>query len=55
MVAFIEAAAARSEGVEDVHPISDDLVALLDEAFLASFPCARRLLQTGSRGPWRCP
>lgn len=45
VAAFIEAAAARSEGLEDVHPIGDDLVALLDEAFLGSFACARRLLE----------
>ena len=44
VAAFIEAAAAEAEGVEDEHPVSDDLVALLDTAFVESFPCARRLL-----------
>ena len=44
VAAFIEAAAAEAEGMEDEHPISDDLVALLDAAFLESFPCAPRLL-----------
>ncbi len=43
VAAFIEAAAAESAGTEDEHPISDDLIALLDEAFVESFPCAPRL------------
>jgi DNA-binding transcriptional MerR regulator len=45
VAAFIEAAAADAVGREDEHPVSDDLVALLDTAFLESFPCARRLLE----------
>ncbi|GAA1250970.1 MerR family transcriptional regulator [Oryzihumus leptocrescens] len=46
VAAFISAAAAaaEAEGIEDEHPISDDLVALLDAAFIESFPCAPRLL-----------
>jgi DNA-binding transcriptional MerR regulator len=45
VAAFIEAAAVEAEGVEEEQPISDDLVALLDAAFLESFPCAVRLLE----------
>ena len=44
VAAFIEAAAAEAEGIEDEHPVSDDLVELLDSAFVESFPCAPRLL-----------
>jgi DNA-binding transcriptional MerR regulator len=44
VVAFIEAAAAEVEGQEDEHPVSADLVELLDTAFIESFPCAARLL-----------
>ncbi|MDV3220507.1 MerR family transcriptional regulator [Intrasporangium sp.] len=44
VAAFIEAAAADAVGIEDEHPVSDELVALLDAAFLESFPCAPRLL-----------
>lgn len=43
VAAFIEAVAAEAEGVEDVHPVSDELVTLLDAAFVESFPCAPRL------------
>jgi DNA-binding transcriptional MerR regulator len=43
VAAFVEAAAAQAEGTEDEHPVSDDLVALLDSAFVESFPCAPRL------------
>ena len=52
VAAFIEAAAAQAEGVKDDHPISDDLVALLDAAFLESFPCARRLLELLEERGW---
>ena len=52
MAAFIEAAAADGEGVEDEHPVSDDLVALLDAAFLESFPCAPRLLSLLEERGW---
>lgn len=44
VAAFIEAAAAGATGVDDEGPISDDLIALLDAAFIESFPCAPRLL-----------
>jgi DNA-binding transcriptional MerR regulator len=52
VAAFIEAAAAESAGVEEKEPISDDLIALLDAAFLESFPCARRLLQLLEERGW---
>jgi DNA-binding transcriptional MerR regulator len=42
---FIEAGATAAEGTQNQQPISDDLVALLDAAFLESFPCAPRLLE----------
>ena len=45
VAAFIEAAAAQGEGLEDEHPVSPELVALLDAAFLESFACAARLLE----------
>lgn len=46
VVAFIEAVAAAADWAEpDDPPLSDDLVALLDSAFLDSFPSARRLLE----------
>ncbi len=50
--AFIEAAAAQAAGVEEEHPISDDLVALLDTAFIESFPCAPRLLELLEERGW---
>ena len=43
VAAFIEAAAAEAEGIEEERPVSDDLVELLDCAFVESFPCAPRL------------
>lgn len=52
VAAFIEAASAATEGVEDEYPISDDLVALLDEAFVEYFPCARRLLTLLEERGW---
>lgn len=45
VAAFIEAAAARAEGVEDEQPISDALADLLDAAFIETLPCAARLLE----------
>ena len=45
VVAFLEAAEAEFAGVEDEHPVSDDLVALLDAAFVEAFPCAPRLFE----------
>ena len=38
--------------MEDEHPVSDDLVALLDAAFLESFPCAARLLELLEERGW---
>jgi DNA-binding transcriptional MerR regulator len=52
VAAFIEAAAAEAAGVEEEQPISDDLVALLDAAFLESFPCAARLLELLEERGW---
>lgn len=55
VAAFIEAAAAEAEemvGAEDQHPVSDDLVALLDAAFIESFPCAPRLLELLEERGW---
>ncbi|MGZ4533384.1 MAG: hypothetical protein ACXVXP_13690, partial [Mycobacteriaceae bacterium] len=50
--AFIEAAAAEAVGIEEEYPVSDDLVALLDAAFLESFPCAARLLELLEARGW---
>jgi DNA-binding transcriptional MerR regulator len=52
VVAFIEAVAAESEGVPDEHPVSPDLVALLDSAFVETFPCAPRLFQLLEERGW---
>ena len=52
VAAFIEAAAADAEGMDDEHPISDDLVALLDTAFIESFPSASRLLELLEERGW---
>ena len=52
VAAFIEAAAAEAEGVEEEHPVGDDLVALLDSAFIESFPCAPRLLELLEERGW---
>jgi DNA-binding transcriptional MerR regulator len=52
VVAFIEAAAAQSAGTVEEQPVSEDLVALLDSAFLESFPCASRLLQLLEQRGW---
>jgi hypothetical protein len=54
VAAFIEAAAAEAEaqGLADEHPVSGDLVALLDSAFLDSFPCAPRLLELLEERGW---
>jgi DNA-binding transcriptional MerR regulator len=52
VAAFIEAAAAEAEGMEDDHAFSDDLVALLDTAFLESFPSAPRLLALLEERGW---
>ncbi|WP_385908294.1 hypothetical protein [Terrabacter sp. GCM10028922] len=52
VAAFIEAAAAEAEGMEEEHPVSDDVVALLDTAFVESFPCAHRLLELLEERGW---
>lgn len=52
VAAFIEAAAAEAVGIEEEYPVSDDLVALLDAAFLESFPCAARLLELLEERGW---
>ena len=52
VAAFIEAVAAESEGVPDQHPVSDDLVALLDSAFVETFPCAPRLFRLLEERGW---
>ena len=52
VAAFIDAAAAEAEGMEDEHPVSDDLVALLDAAFIESCPCAPRLLELLEERGW---
>jgi DNA-binding transcriptional MerR regulator len=52
VAAFIEGAAAEAAGVEEEQPISDDLIALLDAAFVESFPCAPRLLALLEERGW---
>lgn len=52
VAAFIEAAAAQTVGMEEEHPVSDDLVALLDAAFFEFFPCAPRLLELLEERGW---
>jgi DNA-binding transcriptional MerR regulator len=52
VAAFIEAAAAEAEGIEEEHPVSDDLVKLLDSAFVESFPCAPRLFALLEERGW---
>ncbi|MEO6958006.1 MAG: MerR family transcriptional regulator [Antricoccus sp.] len=52
VVAFIEADSAQGAEVEDAQPISDDLVALLDAAFLEFFPAAPRLLELLRERGW---
>jgi len=52
VAAFIEAAATEAAGTEDVHPVPDDLVALLDAAFVESFPCAPGLFALLEERGW---
>ena len=52
VAAFIEAAAAEAAGLEEEQPISDGLIALLDAAFLESFPCAPRLFHLLEERGW---
>jgi DNA-binding transcriptional MerR regulator len=51
--AFLEAAAAQAAGTDaDYPPISADLIALLDAAFVQSFACAPRLLDLLEERGW---
>ena len=52
VAAFIEVAAAEAAEVAEQRPVSADLVALLDAAFIESFPCARRLLELLEERGW---
>lgn len=57
VAAFVQAAsdeaqATRPAVVQDEHPLSDDLVALLDEAFVQAFRCASRLLALLEERGW---
>ncbi len=52
VAAFIEAAAAEAADMEEDQPVSDDLVALLDAAFIESFPCAPRLFELLEERGW---
>ncbi|GAB3687190.1 MerR family transcriptional regulator [Angustibacter aerolatus] len=52
VVAFIEAAAARSAHVVDAPEVSPELVALLDAAFVEFFPCAPQLLALLEERGW---
>ena len=55
VVAFIEAASASAHGLADpdtVPVVSDDLVRLLDEAFIATFPAATRMLELLEERGW---
>lgn len=55
VVAFIEAAEAAAQDLVDpdtVPVVSDDLVRLLDEAFIATFPAARRMLEMLEERGW---
>jgi hypothetical protein len=54
VVAFIEAVVAAANWSEpEDPPLSDDLVQLLDSAFLDSFPSARRLLELLEERGWK--
>ncbi|GAB3589630.1 MerR family transcriptional regulator [Angustibacter peucedani] len=54
VAAFIEAAAskAEAEGLVEEHPVSPELVDLLDQAFVECIPCAPRLLQLLEQRGW---
>ena len=52
VAAFIEAAAAEAGAVEEEPPVSEDLVALLDAAFIEFFPCAPRLFELLEERGW---
>jgi hypothetical protein len=50
--AFLEALVTEAVGAKEEQPISDDLIALLDAAFIESFPCADRLLKLLEERGW---
>ena len=50
--AFLVAAGATAVDEHEQEPVSDDLIALLDAAFLAHFPCAPRLLRLLEQRGW---
>jgi DNA-binding transcriptional MerR regulator len=50
--AFLEGATSEAPTTVDDWPISDDLVALLDAAFIESFPCAPSLLKLLDERGW---
>ena len=50
--AFLEAAGAVAAGSAEEEPVSDELVALLDAAFVEHFPCAPRLLELLEERGW---
>lgn len=52
VAAFLEEAAAQTEGVVEEHPVSEELVRLLDAAFVDAFPCAPRLLRLLEERGW---
>ena len=52
VIAFVQADGAHGEGAEQGPPISADLVALLDAAFVEAFPCGRRLLELLEQRGW---
>jgi DNA-binding transcriptional MerR regulator len=52
VAAFIEAEAVAAAGMNNEQPISDDLIALLDSAFVECFDCAPRLLQLLEARGW---
>lgn len=52
VIAFVEADGEHGEGADQGPPISDDVIELLDTAFVESFPCARRLLALLEERGW---
>lgn len=50
--AFLEALSAQATGVDEDHEFSDGLIALLDEIFIETFPCAPRLLELLEERGW---
>jgi hypothetical protein len=42
----------QASGMVEERPISDDLIRLLDAAFVESFPCASRLLELLEERGW---